>query len=135
MTQRISHWLDGRVVAGTSGRTAPVYNPASGHVAAEDDLASAAEVDTDVRPAASAGASWRSASLSTRAAVLFGMRQQLAERADELAAVITAEHGKVHSDALGEIARGLENVEFAAGVPQLLKGGFSEQAATEVDVY
>jgi len=135
MTKRISHWLDGRIVGGTSGRSAPVFNPASGHVTAEVDLASAAEVDAAVRSAATAAASWRTSSLSKRAAVLFAFRQQLSERADELAAAITAEHGKVHSDALGEIARGLENVEFAAGVPQLLKGGFSEQAATDVDVY
>jgi len=135
MTKRISHWIDGREQAGTSGRTAPVFNPASGLVAGEVDLASAAEVDAAVQAAVDAATAWRSSSLSKRAAVLFAFRHELSERADELAAVITAEHGKVHADALGEIARGLENVEFAAGVPQLLKGGFSEQAATDVDVY
>ncbi|HEX2893321.1 MAG TPA: CoA-acylating methylmalonate-semialdehyde dehydrogenase [Marmoricola sp.] len=135
MSTRVPHWINGREQAGTSGRTAPVYNPATGEVRAEVDLASTAEVDAAVQSAAEAARTWRSSSLSTRAAILFAMRQQLSERADELAAVITAEHGKVHSDSLGEIARGLENVEFAAGVPQLLKGGFSEQAATGVDVY
>ena len=104
-------------------------------MAAEVDLASAGEVDDAVRSAKEAAATWRSTSLSRRAHILFEFRQQLSERSDELADVITAEHGKVHSDALGEIARGLENVEFAAGVPQLLKGGFSEQAAADVDVY
>jgi malonate-semialdehyde dehydrogenase (acetylating)/methylmalonate-semialdehyde dehydrogenase len=135
MTTRISHWIDGRVHPGTSGRTAPVYNPATGAESALVDLASTAEVDEAVRSAATAAAAWRSSSLSKRAAVLFAFRHLLHERADDLAALITAEHGKVHSDALGEIARGLENVEFAAGVPHLLKGGFSEQAATDVDVY
>ena len=135
MDQRISHWVDGRTRPGTSGRTSPVFNPAVGEVAAEVDLASAAEVDDAVRSAKQAAVAWRSTSLSKRASILFEFRQQLSSRADELASVITAEHGKVHSDALGEIARGLENVEFAAGVPQLLKGGFSEQAATDVDVY
>jgi malonate-semialdehyde dehydrogenase (acetylating)/methylmalonate-semialdehyde dehydrogenase len=135
MTKRISHWIDGRVVPGTSDRTAPVYNPATGTQTASVDLASAQEVDRAVAAAATAGRAWRTSSLSKRAAILFAMREQLSSRADELAAAITAEHGKVHGDALGEIARGLENVEFAAGVPQLLKGGFSEQAATDVDVY
>ncbi|MGH3459305.1 CoA-acylating methylmalonate-semialdehyde dehydrogenase [Aeromicrobium sp.] len=135
MGQHISHWIDGRIRPGTSGRTAPVFNPALGEVAAEVDLASTAEVDKAVLAAKQAAAEWRTSSLSRRASILFAMRQQLHERADELASVITAEHGKVHADALGEIARGLENVEFAAGVPQLLKGGFSEQAATDVDVY
>ncbi|HYY09873.1 MAG TPA: CoA-acylating methylmalonate-semialdehyde dehydrogenase [Kineosporiaceae bacterium] len=132
---RIPHWIDGALRDGTSGRSQAVRNPATGEEIAQVDLASAAEVDAAVRSAATAAASWRSSSLGARAAVLFAFRQLLHERADELAAVITAEHGKTRADALGEIARGLENVEFATGVPQLLKGGFSEQAATGVDVY
>ncbi len=135
MSTRISHFINGASQAGTSGRTAPVYNPATGAVAAQVDLASAAEVDEAVVAAATAARAWRSTSLSKRAAILFAMREQLTQRADELASAITAEHGKVHSDALGEIARGVDNLEFAAGVPHLLKGGFSEQAATDVDVY
>ena len=135
MTTRISHWIDGRESAGTSGRTAPVFNPATGAQTGEVDLASASEVDAAVARAAEAARSWRQASLSRRSAVLFAFRELLHQRSDELAAIITAEHGKVLSDAAGEIARGLENVEFATGVPQLLKGGFSEQAATGVDVY
>ncbi|KRC48811.1 MULTISPECIES: CoA-acylating methylmalonate-semialdehyde dehydrogenase [unclassified Nocardioides] len=135
MSTRISHWIEGRTVAGTSGRTAAVHNPATGAVTGEVDLASTAEVSAAVATAVSAAQQWRSSSLSQRAAVLFAFRQLLHERSDDLARIITAEHGKVHSDALGEIARGLENVEFATGVPQLLKGGFSEQAATGVDVY
>jgi len=134
-TTRISHWIDGTESAGTSGRTAPVFNPATGQQTAEVDLASAAEVDAVVAKAAAAAREWRTSSLSKRSAVLFAFRELLHARTDELAAIITAEHGKVLSDAAGEIARGLENVEFATGVPNLLKGGFSEQAATGVDVY
>ena len=135
MTTRITHWIDGRESAGTSGRTAPVFNPATGEQTGEVDLATAAEVDAAVAKARAAAREWRASSLSRRSAVLFAFRELLHQRTDELAVIITAEHGKVLSDAAGEIARGLENVEFAAGVPQLLKGGFSEQAATGVDVY
>ena len=135
MTQRISHWMDGRKTAGSSGRTAPVYNPATGQASAEVELASGGEVQVAVAVAVAAAKQWRHASLSQRAGVLFAFRQLLHERTDELAAIVTAEHGKVLSDAAGEIARGLENVEFAAGVPALLKGGFSEQVSTGVDVY
>ncbi len=135
MTERISHWVEGRVVAGTSGRTASVHNPATGVVTGEVDLASADEVCAAVATAVTAARTWRTSSLSQRAAVLFAFRQLLHDRSDELARIVTAEHGKVHADALGEIARGLENVEFATGVPQLLKGGYSEQAASGVDVY
>src|SRR5664279_857560 len=135
MTQRISHWMDGRKTPGTSGRTAPVYNPATGLRSAEVELASGSEVQVAVAQAVAAATQWRYASLSQRAGVLFAFRQLLHERTHELAAIVTAEHGKVLSDAAGEIARGLENVEFAAGVPALLKGGFSEQVSTGVDVY
>ncbi|QGN58534.1 CoA-acylating methylmalonate-semialdehyde dehydrogenase [Nostocoides sp. HKS02] len=135
MTTRITHWIDGRPHAGSSGRTAPVFNPATGQQSGEVDLASVDELDAAVTSAAAAAREWRHASLSTRSAVLFAFRELLHQRTPELAAIITAEHGKVLSDAAGEIARGLENVEFATGVPALLKGGFSEQAATGVDVY
>jgi malonate-semialdehyde dehydrogenase (acetylating)/methylmalonate-semialdehyde dehydrogenase len=131
----IIHWLDGRSWAGTSERTAPVYNPATGEVAENVALASTSDVSTAVASAARAAEQWRASSLSQRADIIFAFRQLLNDGSDELARIITAEHGKVHADALGEIARGLENVEFAAGVPQLLKGGYSEQAATGVDVY
>jgi malonate-semialdehyde dehydrogenase (acetylating)/methylmalonate-semialdehyde dehydrogenase len=135
MVTRINHWIDGAPVDGTSGRTAPVFNPATGEQTGEVALASAGDVAAAVASAKSAARAWRSASLSRRSAVLFAFRELLAQRADELAMIVTAEHGKVLGDAHGEIARGLENVEFACGVPQLLKGGFSEQAATGVDVY
>jgi malonate-semialdehyde dehydrogenase (acetylating)/methylmalonate-semialdehyde dehydrogenase len=135
MTTQIGHWIDGRRTPGTSGRTAPVFNPASGEQTGDVALASAGEVGAAVASAVAAARSWRSASLSRRAAVLFAFRELLHAHAEELAALVTAEHGKVLADAAGEVARGLENVEFATGVPQLLKGGYSEQAATGVDVY
>jgi malonate-semialdehyde dehydrogenase (acetylating) / methylmalonate-semialdehyde dehydrogenase len=135
MAHRISHWIDGASAAGTSGRRSPVYNPATGLQSGEVDLASTAEVSTAVASAKAAAREWRSASLSQRSGILFAFRELLHAGADELAKIITAEHGKVLSDAHGEIARALENVEFAAGVPQLMKGGYSEQANTGVDVY
>ena len=135
MATRISHWVNGTSTPGTSGRTSPVYNPASGQQTGEVDLASAAELDAAVASAVAAQRDWRTSSLSQRAAVLFAFRELLHERSDDLARIITSEHGKVVADAAGEIARGLENVEYATGVPNLLKGGFSEQAATGVDVY
>ncbi len=135
MVARIEHWVNGKRVAGTSGRSAPVFNPATGLVSGEVDLASVDEVNAAVASALAAFPDWRHASLSRRSAVLFRFRELLHDNADDLAKIITAEHGKVLSDAHGEIARALENVEFACGIPQLLKGGFSEQAGTGVDVY
>ena len=120
---------------GTSGRTGPVYNPATGLQSGEVDLASTEEVASAVASAKAAAKEWRSASLSRRSAVLFAFRELLHNGAEDLAKIVTAEHGKVHSDAFGEVSRALENVEFACGVPDLLKGGYSEQAATGVDVY
>jgi malonate-semialdehyde dehydrogenase (acetylating)/methylmalonate-semialdehyde dehydrogenase len=132
---RISHWIDGRVVASTSGNSAPVYDPATGTQTGAVDLASIEEVDTAVASAAAAFPAWRSTSLSRRAEVLFRMRELVDANRKEIATLLTAEHGKVLSDSLGEVARGLENIEFACGVPQLIKGDYSEQAATGVDVY
>src|SRR6185369_3291934 len=100
--QRISHWIHGAGVAGTSGRSAPVFNPATGEQTGAVDLASAAEVDAAVRDAAAAAVAWRESSLSRRAAVLFAFRELLHGHADELAAVVSSEHGKVLSDAAGE---------------------------------
>lgn len=131
----IQHWINGRSVAGTSQRTSPVFNPATGQQTATVDLASVEEVDAVVAVAKAAFPAWRATSLARRAEIMFRVRELLDARRKELAAIITNEHGKVLSDAMGEIARGLENVEFATGVPHLLKGGFSEQAANGVDVY
>jgi malonate-semialdehyde dehydrogenase (acetylating)/methylmalonate-semialdehyde dehydrogenase len=135
MSSHIGHWIDGKGTDRTTARTSPVFNPATGERTGEVSLAGVAEVDAAVSAARAAAAEWRRASLSRRSAVLFNFRELLHQRQADLAAVVTAEHGKVLSDALGEVARGLENVEFATGVPHLMKGGFSEQAATDVDVY
>jgi malonate-semialdehyde dehydrogenase (acetylating)/methylmalonate-semialdehyde dehydrogenase len=133
--KRINHWVGGRMVEGTSGRTGPVYNPAQGVQVAEVALASAAEVDAAVEIARNAFPAWRATGLSRRAEILFRMRELLDANRKEVAAVITAEHGKVIADAEGEVARGLENLEFACGVPYLLRGAYSEQASTGVDVH
>jgi malonate-semialdehyde dehydrogenase (acetylating) / methylmalonate-semialdehyde dehydrogenase len=133
--KRIGHWIDGRVVPGSSGREGPVFNPALGEQTAVVDLASAAEVDAAVASAKAAFPAWRATSLAKRAEVLFNLYELIDGNRKEIAALITAEHGKVLSDAAGEVARGLENVEFACGAPHLLKGGYSEQATTGVDVY
>ncbi len=122
--QNISHWVSGASVAGTSGRFSPVFNPATGEQSAQVPLASVDEIGAVVASASEAFRSWRLTSLSKRAEILFRARELLVARRDELAAIITSEHGKVLSDAAGEIARGIENVEFASGIPSLLKGGF-----------
>jgi malonate-semialdehyde dehydrogenase (acetylating)/methylmalonate-semialdehyde dehydrogenase len=133
--KRISHWIDGAAVAGVSGRSGVVWDPATGVAQAEVDLAAAAEVDAAVAAARAALPGWRATGLARRAEVMFRLRELIDANRKELAAAVTAEHGKVLSDALGEVARGLENVEFACGIPELLKGGFTEQAATGVDVH
>ena len=131
----ISHWIDGRVVGSTSGRSAAVFNPATGEQSASVDLASTAEVDAAVASAAAAFPEWRATSLSRRAEVMFRLRELVDANRKEIASLVTAEHGKVLSDAMGEVARGLENIEFACGIAQLIKGDYSEQAAGGIDVY
>ena len=133
--KRIDHWIAGGEVATTSGRSGVVFDPATGEQAAEVGFASVDEVDRTGAVAAEAHRSWRAVSLSRRAEIMFKLRELVDRHRADLARVLTAEHGKVHSDALGEIARGLENIEFACGIPNLMKGGYSEQAATGVDVY
>jgi malonate-semialdehyde dehydrogenase (acetylating)/methylmalonate-semialdehyde dehydrogenase len=133
--KRISHWINGEVVAGTSGRTGPGWNPAIGEQQAEVDLASVEEVDAAVAAARASFPAWRATSLSKRAEVMFHLREAVDANRKEIASLLTLEHGKVLSDALGEVARGLENIEFACGIPHLLKGGYSEQASGGVDVY
>ncbi|MDQ1399734.1 MAG: malonate-semialdehyde dehydrogenase (acetylating) / methylmalonate-semialdehyde dehydrogenase [Acidimicrobiaceae bacterium] len=113
----------------------PVWNPATGEQQSEVELATAVEVDAAVNAAREAFPAWRATSLSRRSEVLFHFRELVDANRKELASILTKEHGKVTSDALGEVARALENVEFACGIPQLLKGEYSEQASTGVDVY
>jgi malonate-semialdehyde dehydrogenase (acetylating) / methylmalonate-semialdehyde dehydrogenase len=133
--ERVNHWINGARVAGRSGRTGPVYNPATGDVARQVDFASAEEVDEAVAAAKAAFVGWRATSISKRTEVMFRVRNLVEQHREEIAAHLTREHGKVRTDALGEVARGLENIEFATGIPQLLKGGFSEQVSTGIDVY
>ena len=118
----IHHWIGGRIVAGTSGRSGPVFNPATGEQTGAVDLASVDEVDAAVAAAKAAFPSWRATSLSRRAEIMFRMRELLHQHRKEIAPLLTAEHGKVLSDALGEVARGLENIEFACGIPQPAQG-------------
>src|SRR6188472_3866210 len=132
---RISHWIDGKVVESTSGRSAVVYNPATGEQSGAVDLASVDEVDAAVTAAKAAFPEWRATSLSRRAEVMFRLRELVDANRKEIATLLTAEHGKVLTDAMGEVARGLENIEFACGIPTLIKGDYSEQASTGIDVY
>jgi len=133
--ERISHWIGGKEVAGTSGRTGPVYNPATGEQTHEVDFASVEELDAAVLAAKEAFWGWRSTSLSKRADIFFRLREVLDQRKPELARIVSSQHGKVVSDAAGEVQRGIENVEFATSIPNLLKGGFSEQVSTGIDVF
>jgi malonate-semialdehyde dehydrogenase (acetylating)/methylmalonate-semialdehyde dehydrogenase len=131
----INHWIDGKEVPGTSGRSGPVYDPAAGTQTAEVHLASGAEVGAAAAAASAAAAEWRAVPLAARAAAMFRLREVLDANRNELARLVTSEHGKVRSDAAGEVARGLENVEFACGVPHLLKGSHSSEVSTGVDVH
>ena len=133
--QTIGHRVGGRALAGTSGRTAPVHDPARGVQTAEVALASAAEVDDAVKVAVEAAAAWGTSSSSRRAAAMFRLRELLDAHRDDLAAIVTREHGKVLADAQGEVARGIDNVEFACGVPHLLKGAHSAEVSGGVDVH
>jgi malonate-semialdehyde dehydrogenase (acetylating) / methylmalonate-semialdehyde dehydrogenase len=131
----VHHWIGGQIVEGASGRRGHVYDPATGRIAREVDFASIDEVAAAVAAAKKAFPAWRATSISKRSDILFKIRNLVDAHRKELAAHLTAEHGKVPSDALGEIARGLENLEFACSIPTLLKGGFTEQASTGVDVF
>jgi malonate-semialdehyde dehydrogenase (acetylating)/methylmalonate-semialdehyde dehydrogenase len=131
----IGHWIGGQIVPGTSGRSGPVYNPATGEQTGAVAFASVEEIDRAVAAAKAAFPDWRALSLSRRAELMFRIRELVHQRREDIARVLTAEHGKVLSDALGEVARGLEVIEYACGIPTLVKGSFSEQASSGVDVY
>ncbi|MFL6025022.1 MAG: aldehyde dehydrogenase family protein, partial [Marmoricola sp.] len=134
MSKQLPHWIDGAEFTGTDTRSGPITDPATGQVTGEVGFASAALVDRVVGIAADAGAAWGRMSLTRRTQVLFAFRELLNARKHEVAAAITAEHGKVPSDALGEVQRGLEVVEFACGIAHLVKGGLSAEVSTGVDV-
>jgi len=131
----IGHWIGGEAVRGDSGRTGPVFNPATGEQTGEVSFASVEDVDRAVAAATEAHTTWRHWSLSKRAELFFRIYQLLDENREELARLLTAEHGKVLSDALGEVQRGIEVIEYVCGIPELLKGDYSEQVSTGIDVY
>lgn len=131
----VSHWIGGKAVASNSGRSGNVWNPATGEVQAQVDFAGIEDVNAAVAAAVAAFPAWRATALSRRAEVMFKLRELIDGNRRELALLVTREHGKTLADAMGEVARGLENIEFACGIPNLLKGGFTEQASRGVDVY
>ena len=133
--RQITHWIDGKPWVGDAGRRGTVFDPATGRRTGAVDFATVSEVDEAVAAARRAFVEWRSTSLATRTAAFFALRASLSSHVDDLAAVVTSEHGKVAADAVGEVARGLEVVEFACGIPQLLKGEFSEGVSHGVNVH
>jgi malonate-semialdehyde dehydrogenase (acetylating)/methylmalonate-semialdehyde dehydrogenase len=134
MPETIQHWIGGSFETGDSGRSGPVFNPATGAERARVPFASAEDVDLAVAAAANAFPDWRDTSLANRTQILFRFRNLLDEARDELAQIIAGEHGKTHPDARGEVQRGLETVEFACGISQLLKGDNSQQVSNGVDL-
>jgi malonate-semialdehyde dehydrogenase (acetylating) / methylmalonate-semialdehyde dehydrogenase len=133
--ERIGHYIGGKHLPGESGRTGPVFDPATGEQTHEVDLADTGEVGKAVEAAREAFPAWRATSLSKRADIMFRIRELIEARKTDIAKVLTSQHGKVLSDAVGEVQRGLENVEYATGIPNLLKGEYSEQVSTGIDVY
>src|SRR3954463_11466106 len=133
--KQIDHWIGGRAAAGTSGRSGAVYTPAPGRQSGEVDLATVEEVDAAVQAAKAAFVEWRNVSLGKRAELFFRIRELVHARKEEVAKLLVAEHGKVLSDAIGEVTRGLEVIEFCCGLPTLLKSEYSEQASTGIDVH
>jgi malonate-semialdehyde dehydrogenase (acetylating)/methylmalonate-semialdehyde dehydrogenase len=131
----IEHWIAGKPTSGTRDRTAPVFNPATGQQQADVVLGSVTDVESAVAAAKDAAPGWAETSVSARTKIMFAFRELVNAHASELAEIITDEHGKVLSDALGEVQRGLEVVEFACGIPSLLKGDYSDQVSTDVDTY
>ena len=133
--ERISHFIAGKVVPGESGRHGDVFNPATGERTHQVDFATAEEVGRAVEAARAAAGPWGTTSLARRSDILFRIRQTLDAHRADLARAVTLQHGKVLSDAAGEVARGIENVDYACGIPTLLAGRYAERASTGVDVY
>ena len=131
----VSHWINGSLTTDKAAQVGEIFNPATGKISGTVNFADLVTVDKAVQAASSAFDSWRHSSLTKRTQVLFAFRELVNKNKEKIAELITAEHGKVLSDAQGEVTRGLEVVEFACGIPHLLKGGFSEEVSTGVDVY
>jgi len=135
MMQKLTHYINGKRLEGSSGRYGDVFDPATGEVKKRVPLATAAELDMAVKAASGAFPGWAAMPALRRARCMFRLKNLIEEHRDELAALLTSEHGKVREDALGEVTRGLEVVEFTCGAPQLLKGEFSENVGVDVDAY
>ena len=135
MTATLTHWINGAAQAGASARFGDVYNPAAGEVIARVPFAAASEVDSAVHAAAEAQPAWAATPPSRRARVIFAFKELVESRKEELAKVVTREHGKVLSDAIGSVSRGLEVLEFACGIPHLLRGDYTEAVGTGVDSF
>src|SRR5690348_600678 len=133
--REVKHWIGGKLVESKSGRSSVVWNAATGEEQATVHFADVEEVDRAVSVAQAAFPKWRETALSRRAEVMFRLRELIDSNRRKIAELLTLEHGKTLTDAMGEVARGLENVEFACGIPNLLKGGFSEQASRGIDIY
>src|SRR5438309_8607091 len=134
-TNTITHWIDGKMYERAAERHGDVYNPATGEVAAKVAFATPSVVDEAVDAAARASVAWRSASLAKRTKILFAFRDLVDKHKADIARLLTLEHGKVTADAMGEVQRGLEVIEFACGIADLAKGEFSENVSTDVDTY
>ena len=135
MTEVIGNYIKGTQITTTQGDYQDVFNPATGSVSAQVCMSTTEEVDQAVNVATEAAKDWGRTPSPKRAQVMFRFKRLLEENSDKLARIISSEHGKTHDDALGEVVRGLEVVEFACGIPQLIKGTFSEQVADGIDVY
>ncbi len=133
--RQIHHLIDGHSVAGESGRTSPVFNPATGEQTGQLSLASAAEIDAAVASAQAAFEEWGNVSIARRTTLMLAFRNLVVDNAEEIAKRLTAEHGKVHADAMGEVARAIDNIEYACGLAEHLKGSLNEMASTGIDVY
>src|SRR5712675_1757915 len=131
----IQHWIAGSETTGASTRWGPVWNPATGEQQAQVALAEPADVDAAVAAASKAWQEWRDVSVIRRARIMFALRDLIERHLDEISVLVADEHGKVVSDAKGEVIRGMEVVEYACGIPTLLKGEYSEQVSTDVDAY
>ena len=132
--EHIHHLIGGTSTPSTSGRTGPVFNPATGQQTAQVDFASVDEMDAAIASAAAAFPEWRATSVAARVKLMFKFRELVDRNSAELARVISSEHGKTEPDAAGEVARGLENIEYACGVAETMAGRFTEQSSTGIDV-
>ena len=132
---QVAHWINGSLQSGSGTQTQDIFNPATGQVQGQLHLAAVADLDAAVKSAQAASAAWGNTPALQRSRVMFRFLELVQSRREQLAECLTREHGKTREDALGEIARGIENIEFACGMPQLLKGEYTEQIARGIDAW